>query len=239
MAGQQEGAGIMSEMASHPLFGITITVGVYALTDLVRRKWWRWLHPLLASSILLILFLYGSGVPYEVYAVGGDVVSFFLGPATIALGTIIYKNWDRVRSRALAILSGITFGSLFGIASTAFLLWLFNGSGEVLRSMLPKNVTSPVSIEIVALLGGIPPLGAVFTVLAGLLGSVVGPMLARLAGIRTDAAIGTAIGTTAHGIGTARLLLDSEAQGSVSGFSMAVAAILTPLLFIPVYWWLQ
>lgn len=229
----------MSGIVDHPLFGITITVGVYALTDLIRRRWWRWLHPLLASSVVLILFLLASGISYESYAAGGDFVSFFLGPATVALGTTIYKNWERVRNRAWAILTGITFGSLFGIASTAFLLWVFGSSGEVLRSMLPKNVTSPVSVEIVALLGGIPSLGAVFTVLAGLLGSVVGPMLARLAGIRADAAIGTAIGTTAHGIGTARLLLESEAQGSVSGFSMAVAAILTPLLFIPMYWWMH
>ena len=229
----------LGEISSHPLFGIAATVGAYALADYVRQRWWRWLHPLLAASAALILFLQSSGISYEDYDAGGSAVSFFLGPATIALGSVIYKNWPRVRRHAAAILSGIALGSVFGIGSTELFLWLFDASREVMLSMLPKNVTSPVSIEIVSALGGIPPLGAVFTVLAGLLGSVVGPMLARIAGIRTDAAIGTAIGTTAHGIGTARLLLDSEAQGAVSGFAMGAAAMLTPMFFIPVYGWLS
>ncbi|WP_276355618.1 LrgB family protein [Cohnella caldifontis] len=229
----------MNALTSQPLFGVAVTVGAYALADWVRRRWWSPLHPLLAASAVLIAFLTLCGIPYDDYDRGGSLVSFFLGPATIALGTVFYQNWPKVRRNAAAILSGVTAGSVFGIGSTACLLWLFGSSKPVLLSMLPKNVTSPVSLEIVARLGGIPPLGAAFTVLAGLLGSVAGPALARLAGIRSDAAIGTAIGTTAHGIGTARLLLYSEAQGSVSGFSMAVAAMLTPLLFIPVYGWLS
>ncbi len=228
----------MGEWTSNPLFGVTITIGVFMMADWVRCKWWGWLHPLLAASAVLILFLLMTGIPYEAYNTGGSLVSFFLGPGTIALGTVIYKNWPHLRKSAAAVLSGITFGSVFGIGSTAFFLWLFGGSKIVLLSMLPKNVTSPVSVEIVQMIGGIPELGAVFTVLAGLLGSVAGPLLSRLTGIRSDAAIGTAIGTAAHGIGTARLLHHSEAQGSISGFSMAAAAILTPLVFIPIYWWM-
>lgn len=225
----------LSAFTSHPLFGVAVTVAAYAVSDWARRRWGR-VHPLLAASAVLILFLSLTGVPYEDYNVGGSLVSFFLGPATVALGTVIYKNWPLVRDRAKAILSGITVGCVFGIGSTWFFLWLLGSSREVLLSMLPKNVTSPVSVEIVEMLGGLPELGAVFTVLAGLLGSVAGPYLARISGVREDAAVGTAIGTAAHGIGTARLLLLSETQGSVSGFAMAVSAILTPILFIPIYW---
>lgn len=229
----------MNDWINNPLFGIALTVGLYVLVDLVRQKWWRWLHPLLVSSAALILLLQLGGISYASYEEGGRVVSFFLGPATIALGTVIYKNWPRVKRQAAVIITGMTFGSVLGIGSTAFFLWLFDASHEVMLSMLPKSVTSPVSIEIVSALGGIPPLGAVFTVLAGLLGSVAGPALARYAGIRSDVSIGTAMGTTAHGIGTARLLLDSESQGAVSGFAMGLSAMLTPIFFIPIYWWLS
>lgn len=227
----------MSEWTSHPLFGVAVTVGAYALACFVRERWFRPLHPLLAASAALILFLMGAGIPYEAYNVGGSIVSFFLGPATIALGTLIYKHWPLVHRNIVVLLSGMTFGTLFGIGITALLLWLLHSSRPVLLSMLPKNVTSPVSVEIVSLLGGIPELGAVFTVLTGLTGSVLGPAVSRLAGIRSDMAIGTAFGTTSHGIGTARLLLESEIQGSVSGFAMAVSAIVTPLIFIPIYEW--
>ncbi len=76
------------------------------------------------------------------------------------------------------------------------------------------------------------------TVLAGLLGSMVGPEVLKLAGIRSDIAIGTAVGTICHGIGTGRVLQDSELQGSVSGFCMAMNAIVTSVLVIPLYSWL-
>jgi len=228
----------MSEWTNHPLFGVTLTVGAYALSCWVRDRWFRQLHPLLAAATVLIVFLLCAGIPYEDYNAGGSLVSFFLGPATIALGTLIYKHWPLVRRKIAAILSGMTFGTLFGIGITALLLWLLGGSRPVLLSMLPKTVTSPVAVEIVSLIGGVPEMGAVFTVLTGLTGSVLGPALSRLAGIRSDIAVGTAFGTTSHGIGTARLLLESEIQGSISGFAMAASAILTPIIFVPVYWWL-
>jgi len=228
----------MSEWTSHPLFGVTLTVGTYALACWVRDRWFKSLNPLLVAATAVILFLLCAGIPYEDYNAGGSVVSFFLGPATIALGTLIYKHWPLVRRKIAVILSGMTFGTVFGIGITALLIWLLGGTWPVLLSMLPKTVTSPVAVEIVSLIGGIPEMGAVFTVLTGLTGSVLGPALSRLTGIRSDTAIGTAFGTTSHGIGTARLLLDSEIRGSISGFAMACSAILTPIIFVPIYWWL-
>ena len=116
---------------------------------------------------------------------------------------------------------------------------LMHGSRVLLLSMLPKSVTTPISIELSLQLGGIPALTAVFTVLAGLLGSVVGPQLLRLAGVRGDIAIGLAMGTSSHGIGTARIIRDSEFQGGASGLAMALAGIITSLLIIPIQWWLK
>jgi putative effector of murein hydrolase len=105
-------------------------------------------------------------------------------------------------------------------------------------AMVPKSATTPISIEIVRELGGTPELGAVLTVLTGLLGSLIGPELLRLCGVRGDIAIGAAIGTAAHGIGTARVLRESDLQGSAAGLSMAAAGIVTSLLAIPLYGWL-
>jgi len=107
-----------------------------------------------------------------------------------------------------------------------------------LRSMTPKSVTTPISIELVRQLGGVPELGAVFTVLAGLFGSIIGPTLLRSCGVRNDIAIGLAIGTSSHGIGTARIIRDSELQGATGGLAMALAGIITSILIIPLHWWM-
>jgi len=219
---------------AQPLFGIALSVIGYALALIVHRRW-SWLHPLFLSSGLVIAFLLAGQIPYEAYRVGGDVLIFFLGPATVALGIPLYKNAHKIRSSLGAILGGITAGSVSAILLSAALVWGLGGTTEMMLTMMPKSVSSPIALEISRQAGGIPELTAVLTVLTGLLGSMFGPALLRFSGVRDDIEIGTAIGTAAHGIGTARIIRDSELQGSVSGFAMGAAAIITSVLFVPLY----
>ncbi len=228
----------LSEITQNPLFGMMVTIVVYVLSQILHRRW-TWLHPLFLTSTVIILILLLCDIPYEDYYKGGELLVFFLGPATIALGVPLYKQALRIKQSLPAILAGVTAGSVMGLTSAACLVWVMKGSEEILWSMIPKSVTSPVAIELVRQLGGIPELGAVLAVLTGLLGSMFGPKLLRAAGVRLDVSIGTAIGTASHGIGTARVLKESELQGSVSGLSMGLSAIITSLLVIPLYWWLS
>ncbi|MNW18813.1 Inner membrane protein YohK [compost metagenome] len=66
---------------------------------------------------------------------------------------------------------------------------------------------------------------------------MVGKKLLTWLGLRDSLSIGIAVGTAAHGIGTARLLKDSQEEGSMSGFAMGAAGIITSILFIPIYLW--
>ncbi|MNG16159.1 Inner membrane protein YohK [compost metagenome] len=142
-----------------------------------------------------------------------------------------------IKKHISGILIAVTMGSLIGIVSAAALVGLLGGSREILLSMLPKSVSSPIALEISRHLGGLPELTAVLTVLTGLFGSMVGRRLLTMLGLRDALSIGIAVGTAAHGIGTARLIKDSEEEGSMSGFAMGAAGIITSILFIPVYWW--
>ncbi|MEB3102176.1 LrgB family protein [Ferviditalea candida] len=142
-----------------------------------------------------------------------------------------------LRKHLRAILTGLATGSLSGLVGAGVMTWALHGSREIILSMLPKSATTPVSMEIVNRLGGIPGLGAVLTVLTGLLGSMIGPPLLRKIGIGSDIAVGTAMGTAAHGIGTARVIGESELQGGIAGFSMGLNAVVTSVLVIPLYWY--
>jgi putative effector of murein hydrolase len=184
----------------------------------------------------MIVLLVACNIPYENYKAGGDIVTFFLGPATVALAVPLYKSAQAMKGKIRAIVLGSAIGSLSGLLSVALLMWALNGVKDTMLAMLPKSATSPIAIELARQLGGTPELGGVFAVLTGLLGSMVGPLLLRKAGVRSDIAIGTAVGTASHGIGTARLLRDSELRGGVSGFAMGLSSIITPLLCIPIYW---
>ena len=228
----------LHELANEPLFGVTLTVVAYAAALGLQRRW-KALHPLFVCSVIIIIVLLLLRIPYEAYRIGGEYIVFLLGPATVALGVPLYKNARRIRQNALSILMGISVGSVCAIAFSAALVWALGGSRELMVTMMPKSVTSPIALEISREAGGIPELTAVLTVLTGLIGSMFGPRLLRIAGVRDDISLGTAIGTAAHGIGTARIIRDSELAGSVSGFAMGAAAIITSFLFIPLYAWLQ
>src|SRR5690606_6532465 len=129
-------------------------------------------------------------LPYADYRRGGDVLIFFLQPATVALGVPLYKHARAIRRAAPAIVAAVGAGAVVGLAGSAGFVWLLGGSGELMRSAMPKSATTPISVELSRLIGGAPELTAVLTVLTGLVGSVVGPWLLKRCGIRADISIG-------------------------------------------------
>jgi len=225
------------DFLGEPAVSVSATVLLYAVSLVLYRRW-KWMNPILITAGGLTALLMAAGVTYDEYREGGDMISLLLGPATVALGVPMYRNAGRIRRRLAAVLAGVTVGTAASMISAGVLIHLLHGSRDLMLAMVPKSATTPISIEIVRELGGMPELGAVLTVLTGLLGSLIGPELLRLCGVRGDIAIGAAIGTAAHGIGTARVLRESDLQGSAAGLSMAAAGIVTSLLAIPLYGWL-
>ncbi|MCD9021473.1 LrgB family protein [Cohnella silvisoli] len=225
----------LKELYNQPLFGIALTVLFYVAAQRLNLRW-RWLHPLFVTAGGMMVFLLLCDIPYESYKVGGDVITFFLGPATVALAVPLYKSAQVMKGKIRAIVAGVIVGSVCGLVSVAFLMMSLDATRDTLLSMLPKSTTSPIAIELARQLGGTPELGGVFAVLTGLFGSMFGPAILHSARIRGNIAIGTAIGTSSHGIGTARLLRDSEVQGGISGFAMGLTSVITPILCIPIYW---
>lgn len=219
---------------AEPLFAIAVTVLIYLGAQGLHARW-KWLHPLLAASVGVMVLLALLDVPYESYAVGGRWIEFWLGPATVALGVPLYKHAAYIRRQLPAILGGIAVGTMSAMASAGALVWLLGGTRELMLTMMPKSATAPISIEVVRQLGGQPELAAVLTVLTGLLGSMIGPKLLRMAGFGDPMSLGTAIGTSSHGIGTARVMRESELVGGISGFAMGVAGILTSIYAVPLY----
>lgn len=225
-------------LGDSPLFGVTVTLIAYVVALGLQKRWPR-INAMFVCCTALILFLTLSGISYDSYRVGGDLIVFLLGPATVALGVPLYKHAGVLIKRLRSALAGIVVGTMCGMLTSAWFVWIAGGNHQLMMTILPKSVTSPISLEIARLFGGIPELAAVLTVLTGLIGSMFGPIIMRLAGIKDDLAIGTAMGTAAHGIGTSRVIRESELQGSASGFAMGAAGLLSTFAAIPIYWWMQ
>jgi len=124
------------------------------------------------------------------------------------------------------LLASILVGLAVAIAAGA--------SAPLILSLAPKSATAAVSIEIARIIGGMPAVTAVLTILTGIIGAVIGPFILDLSGIRAPEARGFALGVASHGIATARAFCESEVAGSFASLGMALNAMLTALLVPPI-----
>ena len=220
-----------SELLANPLFGIGLTLLVYALAQkLYQRTAAILCNPVFTSIVSIILLLLFLDIPYPSYVKGGQYILFLLGPAVVALAVPLYTRRQEILAKKVPILVGIAVGALTSIVTASGLAWLLGGSTDVVLSLAPKSVTTPIAIGIVEKIGGIAPLTAAIVVLTGCLGAICGPEFCRLIGVRDPAAMGLAIGTASHGIGTARMLEIDRLGGAVAGLAIGLNGLMTALL---------
>jgi len=221
-------------LTAAPLFGLTLTLGGYAVGRWAHRRTGSpLLQPVVVAIVLIGALLLIADVPYGDYLRGGSLVSFWLGPATVALAVPLHHEWHLVRRAAIPILTGVVAGAVVSIASAVLATRVVGGSHALQLTMAPKAATTPVSIALSAQVGGIPALTAVLTILAGITGAVAGPWLLDRLRIRDSRARGIALGAVSHGIGTSRALQESRTEGAFSALSMALTALATSVL-VPV-----
>lgn len=213
------------------VLAVGATVGVFSAARWLQRRTGSVLfNPVLLSIAALIALLHAAGVEYEAYDRGGRLVSFLLGPAVVALGVPLYLQLEEIRRAGRAILLSMLLGSVVGIASAVGTAALLGAPREVLLSLAPRAVTTPIAIGITEALGGLPPLSAALVISSGVLGAVIGPPILRRAGVRSRTAFGLAMGASAHGIGTARALEEGEVEGAASGLAIGLMGIATAVL---------
>ncbi|MEJ2470229.1 MAG: LrgB family protein [Desulfuromonadales bacterium] len=226
-----------TDLVQTPLFGIALTLCIYLLAQMVYRRLKSvWANPVLVSIVTIIVLLKVTATEYQDYARGGDMILFLLGPSVVALAVPLYQRRQEVWQRKRPIMLGIFAGSLASIVSACGLAWILGGSHDVILSLAPKSVTTPIAISIVDKIGGIAPLTAALVVLTGCLGAVCGPEFCRLIGVTSPVSTGLAVGTAAHGIGTARMLEVDRLAGAVAGLAIGLNGLVTtfllPLLMI-------
>jgi len=224
-------------LSASPLLHLTATLVAYQLGGSIYAKTGNnpLFNPVLIAVAVLVLLLSATGTSYQDYFAGAQFVHFLLGPATVALAIPLYRQFDKVRRSAIAILVSVMTGSLTSIISAIGIGYLLDGSRDALVSLAPKSVTTPVAMGITEQLGGLPSLTAVLVILTGILGAMLGPLLLDRLGVSEPAARGIAIGTASHGIGTARALQLNEITGAFAGLAMGLNAIATAVL-LPLLW---
>jgi putative effector of murein hydrolase len=216
----------------HPLFGLALTVGVYALATVVYERFRRpsMLHPVLTSVATIAAVLVFTGLRYPVYFAQASPLHNALSVFVVLLAVPLVRRLPLIRAARLPILAALLIGSVVAVA-TALAPPLGLGLDEsVVASLAPKSATAAVAVGISERLGGIVGLAAMAAVLTGLFGAMVGPSVLNAAGVRDERAVGFAIGVAAHAIGTARAFQISETAGAFASLGMILNAVLTVAL---------
>ena len=225
--------GAWTAVIHHPLFGIGITLGAYQLVLAgFERTRWVFLQPVLVSMLLVIGVLLTCGLSYVEYRKSTEIMGILLGPATVALAVPLYLNLRRIRQLFWPILTTLVLGGVL-VTGLCVLLGAWFGAGHrMLMTMAPKSVTSPIAMLVAEQIGGVAALAAVFVLITGVIGAMIGPALLSRLGVHSPEARGMALGMTAHAVGTSVALQESEECGAFAALAMSLMGVATAV-FLP------
>lgn len=219
------------DFITNEVFLIAVTFISFIGAQLLQRHLGiKLLNPILVSIIVMIVFLKSAGVDYGTYKEGGKFIDFWLKPAVVALGLPLYKQLSSIKKQLLPLLLSEIAGCVAGIVSVVVIAKLLGASHQIIMSLAPKAVTTPIAMEISATVGGIPSLTAAVVVCTGIFGGMAGFKIIKLSHIKSPIAQGLSIGTAAHAVGTSAAMERGERYGAFSSLGLTVNGLLTALL---------
>lgn len=219
------------EYITNKYFLIALTIALYVgAQQLQHRTGIRLLNPILLTIAGMIVFLSIFDIDYATYQAGGEYIDFWLKPAVVALGVPLYKQLSTIKKQILPLVLAELAGCISGIVSVVLIAKLLGASHEVIMSLAPKAVTTPIAMEIASVVGGIPPLTAAVVVSTGIFGGMTGFHILRYSRVKSPIAGGLSIGTAAHAVGTSVAMERSDRYGAFSSLGLTINGLFTAIL---------
>ncbi|MGB5988911.1 MAG: LrgB family protein [Marinifilaceae bacterium] len=221
----------MIEILNSPVFIIVFTIVIYLFCDSIyKRSKIAFLNPVMTSIIILIVGIQCLGIDFETYSNGSYPLRLLLDASVVALAYPLYQQWETIKKNYVQILVCMFIGSATGIVSVVLLAWSFGASNKVILSLIPKSVTTPIAVKVSESIGGIPPLSAAVVIIVGVFGSIIGVQFLKIMKITKPESVGLAMGTAAHGLGTARVTPLGENYAAMAGLAIALNGLITAIL---------
>lgn len=222
---------MIQEFLSSQLFLLMLTAAFYSGgMAIYRRTRTALLHPVVLTFLAMIAFLSIFNIPYSTYREATQILDFGLGMSVVALGYLLYEQEQRMKGHVVEILTAVGVGSVVGVLSVVYIAkWL--GADKLIQdSIAMKSVTVPIAVGISERIGGDLAISSVVVFVVGIFGAITGFGLLRLLKIKDPEAKGLAMGSAAHGIGTARSIEEGAVEGALSGLAMALMGAITALI---------
>ncbi|WP_195999739.1 LrgB family protein [Clostridium sp. 1001271B_151109_B4] len=221
----------MDFLTSNMFFGIFISLVAYEIGQIIYEKTKLPIfNPLLVAIVIVIALLKIFNIDFETYNQGGQFINMFLGPATVILAVPLYKQLSLLKKNFIPIIIGITVGCFVSVISIILLSKVFGLDNNIIISLLPKSVTTPIGIEISNSLGGVTGVTVLAIIITGITGAIIAPIVCKIFRITNPVAIGIGIGTASHAVGTSKALEIGETEGAMSSLSIGIAGLMTVVI---------
>lgn len=221
----------MEQILNTQLFGLVTILAFYNIGLFIQKKAKKPIfNGLLICIILIILFLKITNIPYESFKVGADTMNFMLGPVTVVLAVPLYRQFDLFKKHFKEILIGIVVGVVTSFIIITIIGKLTLTNNDIVYSILPKSITTPMGISLVNALGGVESITVVCIIATGIFGNILGDLVLKIGKITHPVSKGIALGTAAHAMGTSKALEMGEVEGAMSSLSIGICGVLTVML---------
>ncbi|NBI13015.1 CidB/LrgB family autolysis modulator [[Haemophilus] felis] len=217
-----------------------LTLAAFWLALQFNKRWKSVvLNTFVLTVLILIVVLLITKIPYDDYWQGNSPLNHLLSVSIVALAVPLYEQLPQIRKHWKVLLFLTVFASLLTMLSGALLAIILGAQPQIVATLLPKSVTTPIAMAIAENLGGIPSVAAVGVIIAGLQGSIFGYLLLKILRVRHSEAIGLAIGAVSHVLGTVTCMDTDKKVGNYSSIALVlcgvISAVLAPFIFKLIY----
>lgn len=215
-------------LSGSPLLALVLTLAAYwlGITLYERSERNPLANPVLIAVLIVATCLGLLDVPYETYFEGAQFVHFMLGTATVSLAIPIYKGWASLRGRVGVLLLALLAGGVASVAVAIGVARVFGLDAALVGGLYAKSVTAPIAMGIAERVGVSPTLTAVYAVITGVLGAVLGRFVMDALRMRQWWQRGFALGVASHGIGTSRAFSVHPEAGTYASLGMGMHGVL-------------
>ncbi|MCY8574646.1 antiholin-like protein LrgB [Bacillus haynesii] len=212
-----------------PYFGIVVSLAAFGIGTFLFKKsnGFFLFTPLFVAMILGIAFLKIGGFSYEDYKSGGDIIKFFLEPATIAFAIPLYKQTKSLKKYWLQILGAIIAGSVCSVAVVYLIANALHLDGAVMKSMLPQAATTAIALPLSKGIGGIQDITAFAVIFNAVIVYALGALLLKIFKVQHPIAKGLALGTSGHALGVAVGIEMGEVEAAMASIAVVVVGVVT------------
>ena len=158
------------------------------------------------------------------------VTPLVLIATTVAFALPLYEHRAMLRKHWLSITTGVMVASCVSISTTVWFAHAFGLDETLQKGLAVRSITTPFAIEAERVLGGPTDLAALFVVMTGIAGMLIGEVLLRvLPHVRSKLATGAILGGAAHGTGVAKARQFGDVQAVVASLVMMIAGAVNVL----------